>query len=61
MAVEYQPAEEVAGDFYDVFETPKGTALVIGDVSERCARSSPGGCDPWGSSLRNVAAIAIEP
>lgn len=33
VAVAYQPAEEVAGDFYDVFETPKGTALVVGDVS----------------------------
>jgi sigma-B regulation protein RsbU (phosphoserine phosphatase) len=33
VSVEYQPAEDVGGDFYDVFETPKGTALVIGDVS----------------------------
>lgn len=33
VAVEYQPAEEVAGDFYDVFDTPQGTAFVIGDVS----------------------------
>jgi sigma-B regulation protein RsbU (phosphoserine phosphatase) len=33
VAAEYHPAEEVAGDFYDIFETPAGTALVIGDVS----------------------------
>jgi hypothetical protein len=34
VAVEYVPAEEVGGDFYDVFKTKEGgTALVIGDVS----------------------------
>ena len=34
VAVEYEPAEEVGGDFYDVFKTKEGgTALVIGDVS----------------------------
>ncbi len=33
LAVRYQPADEVAGDIYDVFETPRGVALVIGDVS----------------------------
>jgi hypothetical protein len=33
VAVEYQPADEVAGDFYDVFNTGRGPALVIGDVS----------------------------
>jgi Stage II sporulation protein E (SpoIIE) len=33
VSVAYQPAEDVGGDFYDVFQTSKGTALVIGDVS----------------------------
>jgi len=33
IAVEYQPADEVAGDFYDAFYTDNGLALVIGDVS----------------------------
>ncbi len=33
VAVEYQPAEEIAGDFYDTFQTEAGLALVIGDVS----------------------------
>lgn len=33
VAAEYKPADEVAGDFYDVFETEKGPAFVIGDVS----------------------------
>lgn len=33
VAVEYQPADEVAGDFYDTFQTSHGLALVIGDVS----------------------------
>ena len=33
MVAEYQPAEEVAGDFYDTFRTEAGLALVIGDVS----------------------------
>lgn len=33
VAVEYQPAQEVGGDFYDTFDTGQGLALVIGDVS----------------------------
>jgi hypothetical protein len=33
VVAEYQPAEEVAGDFYDAFHTEAGLALVIGDVS----------------------------
>ena len=33
IAVEYQPAQEVGGDFYDTFLTEHGFALVIGDVS----------------------------
>jgi hypothetical protein len=33
VVAEYQPAEEVAGDFYDTFHTEAGLALVIGDVS----------------------------
>lgn len=33
VAVAYQPADEVAGDFYDTFQTRLGPALVIGDVS----------------------------
>ena len=33
VAVEYQPAQEVGGDFYDTFNTESGWALVIGDVS----------------------------
>jgi Stage II sporulation protein E (SpoIIE) len=33
VAVEYEPADEVAGDFYDLFNTKRGPALVIGDVS----------------------------
>jgi hypothetical protein len=33
VAVEYQPAQEVGGDFYDSFQTEHGFALVIGDVS----------------------------
>lgn len=33
VAVEYQPAQEVGGDFYDSFNTEHGPALVIGDVS----------------------------
>jgi sigma-B regulation protein RsbU (phosphoserine phosphatase) len=31
--VEYEPADEVTGDFYDTFRTEQGLALVIGDVS----------------------------
>lgn len=33
LALEYQPAEDVGGDFYDTFQTDHGLALVIGDVS----------------------------
>lgn len=33
VVAEYQPADEVAGDFYDTFHTEAGIALVIGDVS----------------------------
>lgn len=33
VAVEYEPADEVAGDFYDVFEAEGRVAFVIGDVS----------------------------
>jgi hypothetical protein len=34
MATEYTPAEQVGGDFYDVFQVKNaGTALVMGDVS----------------------------
>jgi Stage II sporulation protein E (SpoIIE) len=33
IAVAYQAVEEVAGDFYDTFQTERGLALVIGDVS----------------------------
>jgi hypothetical protein len=32
-AVEYQPAQEVGGDFYDTLNTGRGLAFVIGDVS----------------------------
>jgi sigma-B regulation protein RsbU (phosphoserine phosphatase) len=33
VAVEYKPVDEVAGDFYDLFQTDGGLALVVGDVS----------------------------
>ena len=33
VAVEYEPADEVTGDFYDTFQTEHGLALVVGDVS----------------------------
>jgi Stage II sporulation protein E (SpoIIE) len=33
LAVEYQPAQQVGGDFYDAFQTEDGLALVVGDVS----------------------------
>jgi Stage II sporulation protein E (SpoIIE) len=33
VAVEYQPADEVGGDFYDTFCTERGPALIVGDVS----------------------------
>jgi hypothetical protein len=33
LAVEYQPAQQVGGDFYDAFRTDDGLALVVGDVS----------------------------
>ncbi len=33
LAVEYQPAQQIGGDFYDAFRTEDGLALVVGDVS----------------------------
>ncbi|HEX8813380.1 MAG TPA: PP2C family protein-serine/threonine phosphatase, partial [Terracidiphilus sp.] len=33
VAVEYQPAQQIGGDFYDAFQTEHGLALVVGDVS----------------------------
>ena len=40
VVAEYQPADEVAGDFYDTFHTEAGIALVIGDVSGKEIRAA---------------------
>jgi hypothetical protein len=61
LATEYTPAEQVGGDFYDVFRLKdQGTALVMGDVSGKGrARSAPDGRDPRRRPLRFVVRIAL--
>jgi hypothetical protein len=59
LAAEYQPADEVAGDFYDTFRTERGVALLIGDVSGKGLPAAPiGGSDPWCSAVEQMVGLA---